>query len=84
LCALARSYVDSSSKYQSLKPAAQKVTDVLVTAACQILTNIGPRLKPADKTKFVHSYQQAVQALVPAGWLTQTQAGTLGLLAGQL
>ena len=84
LCALTRSYVDSSSKYQSLKPAAQKVTDVLVTAACQILTNIGPRLKPADKTKFVHSYQQAVQALVPAGWLTQTQAGTLGLLAGQL
>ena len=84
LCTLTRSYVDGSSKYQALKPAAQRVTDALVTVACQILTNIGPRLKPADKTKFVRSYQQAVQALVPAGWLTQTQAGTLGLLAGQL
>ncbi len=84
LCTLTRQYVDSSSKYGQLKPAARKVTDALVTAACQILTNVGPKLRPADKAKFIAAYQQAVQAIVPAGWLTQAQADLLKRLAGQL
>jgi len=84
LCTLTRQDVDSSAKYGQLKPAARKVTDALVTAACQVLTNVGPKLRPADKAKFIAAYQQAVEALVPAGWLTQAQADVLKRLAGQL
>jgi len=84
LCALTKQYVDGSSKYEQLKPVGKKVTDALVTTACQILTNIGPKLKPADKARFIDAYQRAVQALVPSGWLTQPQADLLRSLAARL
>ncbi len=84
LCALTRQDVDASAKYQQLRPAAQKATDLLVTSACQILTNIGPTLKPAAKTKFIAAYQASVRSLAAHGWVTGAQADLLVFLAGQL
>jgi len=84
LCALTRQDVDASTKYRQLRPAAQKATDLLVTAACQILTNIGPTLKPAAKTKLIAAYQAGVGTLAANGWITRAQAELLAFLASQL
>jgi hypothetical protein len=66
---------------QALRPAAKRLVDASVTAACTILLRIGPSVLPAQKAAFVHSYVAAVQALARAGWLTATQETTLAALA---
>ena len=84
VCTLTTEYVDSSANYQSLKPAQKTVVGALVTAACTILTSIGPNLLPAKKEAFIQAYDQSVQGLAQKGWLTQTQASTLVTLANAL
>jgi uncharacterized repeat protein (TIGR01451 family) len=84
LCTLTRQYVQSSNRYQALGASAKRVVDVTVTAACQILTNIGPALRPDRKASFIHQYQNAVQALAAAGWLTSSQAAALSSFAAAL
>ena len=84
LCTLNTQFVDSSNKYQALLPVQRLVVNVLVKSACTILTSVGPKLLPNQKAPFINAYDQAVQALVAPGWLTQTQANTLTGLAAAL
>lgn len=77
-------FVQGSAKYRTLGSLARLVVDVLVNADCQILTGIGPKLAPAQKTTFIAAYRQATQTLATQGWLTSGQASTLGVLAGGL
>jgi Tol biopolymer transport system component len=84
LCQLTTQFVQSSAKYQGLSPAQKKVVDALAKALCNILDQIVPKLSPAQKQKLIQLYKAGVQALVPPGWLTQTQATTLGKLADAL
>ena len=84
LCTLTTQFVQSSAKYQKLGALPRKLVDVLVSTACNVLTNIGPKAKPAQKTQFIAAYEQAVQALVQPGWLTQNQAATLRSFVGAL
>jgi len=84
LCALTGRFVDGSAKYAALKPVQKAAVDVLVKVGCSLLTPVGPNLSPAQKKAFVNAYDDAVQALVKPGWLTQAQATTLKGLAGAL
>jgi hypothetical protein len=84
LCAMTDQFVQGSSKYQHLNPLGRLVVDVLVTSDCKLLTQIGPKVKPAQKTAFIAAYQQGVQALAAGGWLTGAQASALSGLAGAL
>ena len=84
LCALTSQFVQASPKYQALSPAAKRVVDAIVSAACAYLTNIGPATRPDQKTKFIKAYKDAAQALARNGWLTQAQATTLSKLADGL
>ena len=84
LCTLTTQFVQSSAKYQKLNALSRKLVDVLVSTACNVLTNIGPKVKPAQKTQFIAAYEQAVQVLVQPGWLTQSQAATLRSFAAAL
>ena len=84
LCHLTTKFVQSSAKYQSLSPAQKKVVDALAKALCTILDQIVPKLSPAQKQMLIRAYKAGVQALVPPGWLTQTQATTLSNLADAL
>ena len=84
VCTLTTEYVDSSANYQSLKPAQKAIVNALVSAACTILTSIGPNLLPAKKQAFIQAYDNSVQALAKKGWLTQAQSTTLQSLANGL
>jgi hypothetical protein len=84
LCTLTDQFVQGSTKYRALGSLARLVVDVLVNADCQILTGVGPKLAPAQKTAFITAYRQAAQTLATQGWLTSAQASTLGTLAGGL
>jgi len=84
LCTLTTQFVDGSAKVQALRGIARAAVDALVKGACTVLTNLGPKLKPAQNAQFIAAYQDAVQALVKPGWLTQGQADTLKGLAGAL
>ena len=84
LCALTTQFVQSSAKYRGLGTLQRKLVDALVNVSCNVLTNFGPKLKPAQKSQFVAAYKQAVQALVQPGWLTQSQADALKSLVDGL
>jgi hypothetical protein len=84
LCTLTNQFVQGSANFRRLGTLQKKVVDLLVSGACNVLTNIGPKVKPAQKTQFITAYKQAVQALVQPGWLTQSQADSLKNLAGAL
>ena len=81
---LTKQFVQGSAKYQALKPVPKAAVDVLVTAACNFLLNIGPNTAPALKTQFINAYKAAVQGLVAPGWLTANQAATLKTLANAI
>lgn len=84
LCALNLTYVEGASSYQRLHPFGQDLVRRAVEAACHLLTDLGPRVLPAQKANFVAAYGRAVQAMVPAGWMTQAQALDLQSLADEL
>jgi len=84
LCALTSQFVQGSARYQALGPAARRLVDLSVAAACAYLTSIGPQTHPAEKAAFINAYKAAVKALAQAGWLTQNQAATLATFADAL
>ena len=84
LCTLTSQFVQGSAKYQQLNALSRLVVNALVTVGCNLLTQIGPQLKPAQAATFIAAYQQAVQGLAGSGWLTQAQAGVLKTFAGSL
>ena len=84
LCQLTTKFEQSSAKYQGLSPGQKKVVDALAKALCNGLDQIAPKLSPAQKQVLIRAYKAGVQALVPPGWLTQTQATILGNLADAL
>jgi hypothetical protein len=84
LCTLTSQFVQGSAKYQQLNALSKLVVNALVSAGCSLLTEIAPQLKPAQAATFIAAYQQAVQALAGAGWLTQAQAGALKTFAASL
>jgi hypothetical protein len=84
LCALTTHDVQGSAKYQRLGRLQKAVANVLVSGACKLLTEVGPRLRPAKKAQFIRLYDQDVHALAKAGWLTEAQAATLADLAADL
>jgi hypothetical protein len=84
LCALTSQFVQGSAQYQALGPAARRLADLSVAAACTYLTSISPKAHPAQKTAFINAYKAAVQTLARAGWLTQLQAATLATFADGL
>ena len=84
LSALTRQFVQSSPRYQALRPVQKAAVDLLVSAASRLLLDIGPTASPAQKARFVNAYKQAVKALVPPGWLSAGQATTLSALANAI
>ncbi len=84
LCLKTKQFIQSSQRYLSLNPRQKVVVDLVANVLCYRLTAIGPWLTPKQKAAFVTAYKSGVQALVPAGWLTQAQATTLIGLANQL
>lgn len=84
LCRLTTRFLQLSSKYQALAAKQKTAADALGTAICQRLALVLPNLTPPQRSLFVFAYDLSVQALVPAGWLTQPQVNTLKALAAQL
>lgn len=84
LCRLTMQFLQSSAKYHALTLNQKETADLLGAALCQRLALIVPRLTPAQRKLLVVGYQTGIQALVPAGLLTQLQANTLKALAEQL
>jgi hypothetical protein len=84
LCTLTSQFVQGSTKYQQLNALSKLVVNALVTVGCNLLTEIGPQLKPAQAATFITAYQQSVLGLASSGWLTQVQASVLKTFAGSL
>jgi hypothetical protein len=68
----------------SAAPSGKPVADLLVSAACDIPTNVGPKLAPSAAANFITAYEGATETLVKSGWVTQTQATDLDNLADQV
>ncbi len=81
---LTAQFIQSSPKYLALTATQKAVANQIVTGLSQRLAMIIPKLTPNQKAALVTVYQQAVAALIPAGWLTATQAQTLRDLARSL
>jgi hypothetical protein len=84
LCLLTRQFIQTSARYQALTPTQKMAVDQLATALCGYLTQISPILTSRQKSALISLYKQGVAALVPAGWLTATQAQILSNLASSL
>lgn len=83
-CQLTKQFLQSSAQYQALPRALRVEADALANALCDVLAQIVPGLTSAQKAAAVNLYKLGVQALVPAGWITQSQADTLKTLADGL
>ncbi len=84
LCTLTTQFVDQSSNYQRLNPLAKIGVNVLVNVACNFLTQLTPKAKPAAAAQLIQTYDAAVKSLASSGWLTTQQAATLAAFAGAL
>jgi probable HAF family extracellular repeat protein len=84
LCTLTSQFIQSSSKYQSLRSGAKGVFNALLGGACSRLSSLGPHTNPARKERFIDGYGWAVDALLTSGWLTKDQEHTLISLAAAL
>jgi hypothetical protein len=84
LCVLTIRFVQDSPAYRALRPAQRAAADRLAAALCRGLSELDPRLTPAQRRVLVRAYQTGVAALVAPGWLTAEQAATLQRLAGAL
>jgi hypothetical protein len=82
LCLLTKQFIQASARYQSLTLAQRAQIDQLANYLCNHLASI--QLTPTQKLLFVKYYDAGVAALVPGGWLTQTQATILIKLANAL
>ena len=84
LCQLTVSYVESSAKYQALPASARNAINQSLTAACNQLATITPKLNAKQVQLAIAVYKGAVTVLAKGGWLTSTQANNLTTLAGEL
>ena len=84
ICNLTKLDVQSSAKYAALTAKQKQTVDALASAACAVVQSITPKLTAKQKAALVAGYQQALQALAAAGWLTQGQKSTLAALAASL
>ena len=84
ICNLTKIDIQSSAKYAALTAKQKQAVDALSTGACAIVQAITPKLTAKQKAALVAGYQQALQALTSAGWLTQSQATTLSALAAKV
>jgi HYR domain-containing protein len=84
LCLLTKQFVQGSAKYQALKPSQRAFINALVTAVCQKLDSIVPRLTASQKAALIAAYKSGVQALAQSGWLTAAQATKLSNFANAL
>jgi hypothetical protein len=84
ICQLTKQFIQSSAQYQALPRALRRAADTLANALCDGLAQIVPGLTPTQKAAAVNLYKLGVQALVTAGWITQSQADTLKTLADGL
>ena len=82
LCLLTRQFIQASAKYQSLPTRQRSEIGRLTTNLCTRLAAI--QLTPAQKVLFIRVYDDGVAALVPAGWVTPSQATLLTGLASCL
>ena len=84
LCQLTVSYVESSAKYQALPTSARNAINQSLTAACNQLATITPKLNAKQVQLAIALYKGAVTVLAKGGWLTSSQANNLTTLAGEL
>jgi hypothetical protein len=84
LCQQTKEFVQSSARYQALKPAQKATVDALANALCQRLAAVVPTLTPSQKAAFIAAYKQGVEALAWLGWITPSQGATLKSLADTL
>ena len=80
LCRDTHAALQTSPKYARNKKAVDSSDRLL----CGILAQLGPRMTPAQKSKFVKLYKAGLVPLVRSGWLTAAQAVALAATADRL
>ena len=83
-CQLTKQFVQGSALYLALPGRLRAAVDALANSLCSRLAQVVPGLTPAQKAAAINLYKLGVQALVAAGWLTQSQADTLKALADNI
>jgi WD40 repeat protein len=84
LCNLTTQFVEGSTNYQKLTAKQKATVNALATGGCTDLGAISAKLPAPLQTALISLYKLLINALVPQGWLTQTQATTLTTLAATL
>jgi uncharacterized protein YjiK len=85
LSTLTTQFVQSSPKYKAANVLAKLLLSVSVTVASKALLDLAANTsRPAVKAALLKTYTAAVQGLAGSGWLTSSQATTLGSLAAAL
>jgi hypothetical protein len=77
LATLTRQFVQGSAKYKASSFFAQAIVGVIVGADAALLTPIGPRTSPVQKSSLLTLYRSGVKSLVQSGWLTTAQGNVL-------
>ncbi|HEV2033426.1 MAG TPA: hypothetical protein VGU71_04400 [Candidatus Dormibacteraeota bacterium] len=84
LCTLTSQLIETSPKFLSLSPQAQKRWDRFAQRTCEIFDQGEGEHGPDDKAEKVKAYKEALTHLVDKGFLTPAQAATLLSLARAL
>jgi hypothetical protein len=84
VCERLRVYVHGSAKYQALSAKQKAAFDKSLTAICNAIDAITPRLKPSQKAAAIKLQQAGVSVLASQGWLTATEAAQIKRLIGRL
>jgi hypothetical protein len=84
VCNLTSQFVHASSKYLAATKAQRVAPDAVVKAGCLALSSIKGNTTAKQKAALIATYRAAVAALGHDSWLTNSQATTLGSLAGSL
>ncbi|HEY1775411.1 MAG TPA: hypothetical protein VGG41_04555 [Solirubrobacteraceae bacterium] len=84
LATLTRQFVQGSAKYKASSFFAQAIVGVIVGADAALLTPIGPRTSPVQKTSLLTLYRSGVKSLVQSGWLTTAQGSVLTSLTAAI
>jgi hypothetical protein len=74
LCNLTKRYFKTSAKYAGLPAPAKANSDLVAGAACGMLLRLDGQPTPNQHDAAIRAYENVVDAMVHAGWLTQTQA----------
>ena len=84
LCFLTKQFIQHSARHAALSPRARAAVGLLGAHRCEALSSA--RLAPtgAQKAALIVAYRKGTAALVPLGWLTQSQAAILANLANSL